>query len=143
MKIFLRAHVCSFVACSFFACSLAALSSVALAQQVVLPLWPHATPEPAQTTEPERDVTTDKDAFISGLSHGPPNECHWETYTLSVYPPTGGKNTGAAALVFPGGGYVRLAWDGEGTDTCDWLNSLGVTCLLVKYRVSRERPLSR
>ena len=133
MKIFLRAHVCSFVACS-----LAALSSVALAQQVVLPLWPHATPEPAQTTEPERDVTTDKDSFISG--HRTARLTNVTKPTLSVYPPTGGKNTGAAALVFPGGGYFRLAWDGEGTDTCAWLNSLGITCLLVKYRVP-QAPL--
>ena len=136
MKIFLRAHVCSFVACSFFVCSLAALSSVALAQQVVLPLWPHATPEPAQTTEPERDVTTDKDALISG--HRSERLTNVTKPTLSVYPPTGGKNTGAAALVFPGGSYIRLAWNGEGTDTCDWLNSLGVTCLLVKYRVPEK-----
>jgi acetyl esterase/lipase len=130
MKIFLRASVCSLVACS-----LAALSSVAFAQQVVLPLWPHATPEPAQTTEAERDVTTDKDAFISG--HRTARLTNVTRPTLSVYPPSG-KNTGAAALVFPGGGYVRLAWDGEGTDTCDWLNSLGMTCLLVKYRVPEK-----
>lgn len=131
MKIFLRASVCSFVACS-----LAALSSVAFAQQVVLPLWPHATPEPAQTTEPEHDVTTDKDAFISG--HRTARLTNVTKPTLSVYPPTGGKNTGAAALVFPGGAYIRLAWDGEGTDACDWLNSLGMTCLLVKYRVPEK-----
>jgi acetyl esterase/lipase len=44
----------------------------------------------------------------------------------------------SAALVFPGGGYVRLAWDGEGLDTCRWLNSVGMTCLLVKYRVPEQ-----
>ena len=108
------------------------------AQQVVLPLWPHATPEPAQTTEPEKDVTTDKDAFISG--HRTARLTNVTNPTLSVYPPPSGThNTGAAALVFPGGGYLRLAWDGEGLDTCKWLNSIGMTCLLVKYRVP-ERP---
>jgi acetyl esterase/lipase len=57
--------------------------------------------------------------------------------SLAVYPPKG-KNTGAAALVFPGGSYVRLAWNLEGTEVCDWLNSMGMTCVLVKYRVPED-----
>jgi acetyl esterase/lipase len=57
--------------------------------------------------------------------------------SLTVYPPKG-KNTGAAALVFPGGSYVRLAWNLEGTEVCDWLNSMGMTCVLVKYRVPED-----
>jgi acetyl esterase/lipase len=58
---------------------------------------------------------------------------------MSVYEPKpGAPKTQAAALVFPGGGYVRLAWEGEGVDTCDWLNGIGVTCLLVKYRVPHK-----
>lgn len=98
----------------------------------MLPLWPQVTPEPAQTSAPEKDVTTDKDALISG--HRSARITNVTRPTLSVYPPAG-VNSGAAALVFPGGGYVRLAWDGEGLDTCKWLNSVGMTCLLVKYRV--------
>ncbi|MFY9659093.1 MAG: alpha/beta hydrolase [Terriglobales bacterium] len=38
-------------------------------------------------------------------------------------------------VVFPGGGYVRLAIDLEGTEVCDWLTSAGITCVLLKYRV--------
>ena len=105
----------------------------AAAQQTVLPLWPTATPEPAQTTEAEVDVTKPTDAFISG--HRTARLTNVTKPTLSVYPPPAGRSNGAAALVFPGGGYVRLAWDGEGLDTCRWLNSVGMTCLLVKYRV--------
>lgn len=119
---------------ALLAASLLAVSLHAQEPKVVLPLWPHATPEPAQTTEPERDVTTDKDALISG--HRSARLTNVTRPTLSVYPPGPGvPNSGAAALVFPGGGYVRLAWDGEGLDTCKWLNSIGMTCLLVKYRV--------
>ncbi len=55
--------------------------------------------------------------------------------TLTVYAPDSAKNMGAAVLVFPGGGYKRLAWDLEGTEVCSWLNSIGMTCVLVKYRV--------
>ncbi|MGH8320556.1 MAG: alpha/beta hydrolase, partial [Gammaproteobacteria bacterium] len=54
--------------------------------------------------------------------------------TMTVYPPKG-KNTGAAAVVFPGGGFQVLAIDLEGTEICDWLTSNGITCVLLKYRV--------
>jgi len=54
--------------------------------------------------------------------------------TMTVYSPKG-KNTGAAVVVFPGGGYQILAIDLEGTEACDWLTSKGITCVLLKYRV--------
>ncbi|MEP6484020.1 MAG: alpha/beta hydrolase [Rudaea sp.] len=54
--------------------------------------------------------------------------------TLTVYSPTV-KNTGAAVLVIPGGGFEILAMDLEGTEVCDWLVSEGITCVLLKYRV--------
>ncbi len=54
--------------------------------------------------------------------------------TMTVYTPSG-KNTGAAVVVFPGGGFVGLAIDLEGTDACHWLTSIGITCVLLKYRV--------
>lgn len=54
--------------------------------------------------------------------------------TITVYSPNG-KNTGAAVVVFPGGGYEILAIDLEGTEVCDWLTSKGITCVLLKYRV--------
>jgi acetyl esterase/lipase len=51
-----------------------------------------------------------------------------------------GKNTGAAVIVFPGGGYFMLAIDIEGTEVCDWLTSNGITCVLLKYRVPNTGP---
>jgi len=59
--------------------------------------------------------------------------------TMTVYPPKG-YNTGAAVIVFPGGGYRVLAIDLEGTEVCDWLTSIGVTCVLLKYRVPGSGP---
>ena len=53
------------------------------------------------------------------------------------------QNTGAAVVVFPGGGYNILAMDLEGTEVCEWLNSLGVNCALVKYRVPVRAGLPR
>jgi len=56
---------------------------------------------------------------------------------MTVYSPEG-RNTGAAVLVFPGGGYEILAIDLEGTELADWLTSKGITCVLLKYRVPGE-----
>src|ERR1700731_966985 len=58
---------------------------------------------------------------------------------MTVYSPTR-ENTGAAVVVFPGGGYQILAIDLEGTEVCDWLTSSGITCVLLKYRVPGLRP---
>jgi acetyl esterase/lipase len=61
--------------------------------------------------------------------------------TLTVYSPkAGAPNTGAAVVVFPGGGYQLLAMDLEGTEVCDWLTSKGITCILLKYRVPNTGP---
>jgi acetyl esterase/lipase len=102
--------------------------------QQIIPLWPHGTPEPAQTTAPEQDVTKPTDGLISG--HRTARITNVTIPTMTVYAPAGkATEPHAAALVFPGGGYTRLAWDGEGVDTCKWLTSIGLTCVLVKYRV--------
>jgi acetyl esterase/lipase len=57
--------------------------------------------------------------------------------TMTVYAPKG-KNTGAAVVVFPGGGFQILAIDFEGTEVCDWLTTRGITCVVLKYRVPSE-----
>jgi acetyl esterase/lipase len=58
---------------------------------------------------------------------------------MTVYSPKG-KNTGAAVVVFPGGGYQVLAIDLEGTEVCDWLTPKGITCVLLKYRATDVGP---
>ncbi|MFK0162688.1 alpha/beta hydrolase [Rhizobium sp. NPDC090279] len=59
--------------------------------------------------------------------------------TMTMYAPEG-HNTGAAVVVFPGGGYKVLAMGLEGTEICDWLTSRGITCVLLKYRVPNSGP---
>jgi acetyl esterase/lipase len=61
---------------------------------------------------------------------------------MTIYPPKG-KNTGAAVVVFPGGGYEGLAIDLEGTEICDWLASRGITAVLLKYRVPSAKRFPR
>ena len=54
--------------------------------------------------------------------------------TLTIYLPEKEKATGAAVVIFPGGGYGHLAVDHEGHQIAEWLNSIGVAGFIVKYR---------
>jgi acetyl esterase/lipase len=62
--------------------------------------------------------------------------------TITVYSPDKEKNTGAAVLICPGGGYSILAMDLEGEEVAQWLNSIGATGIVLKYRVParKDRP---
>jgi acetyl esterase/lipase/lysophospholipase L1-like esterase len=102
-----------------------------------LPVWPHAAPGAPPNPGLEIDTTTAKDNLIAGkplIRLG-----NVSAPTLTLYTPTG-NNTGAAVVVFPGGGYRILAIDLEGTEVCEWLNSAGITCVLLKYRVPDSGP---
>jgi acetyl esterase/lipase len=104
---------------------------------LTLPVWPGAAPGASANLPPEADTTTAKDNLIAGrplIRLG-----NVSTPTLTLYSPKG-ENTGAAVVVFPGGGYHILAIDLEGTEVCDWLNSAGITCVLLKYRVPDTGP---
>ncbi len=100
-----------------------------------IPIWPGAVPDAQPVAGPE-DLTTV--AAASPVAGRP-----WvyvgrvSRPTMTVYAPME-KNTGAAVVVFPGGGYQILAIDLEGTEVCDWLTSMGITCVLLKYRVPGE-----
>ncbi|MDR3110449.1 MAG: alpha/beta hydrolase [Planctomycetaceae bacterium] len=63
--------------------------------------------------------------------------------SLSVYQPAPDKATGACVVIFPGGGYNILAYNHEGTEVAHWLNSIGVTAVVVKYRVPRRAGLPK
>ena len=63
--------------------------------------------------------------------------------TISLYKPPADKDTGAAVLICPGGGYNILAMDLEGTEVADWLNSIGVSGIVLKYRVPRRQSLAK
>ncbi len=83
------------------------------------------------------------DLKINGKSHevaGRPVK--WMTNvtkpTLTVFRPAADKDCGASALICPGGGYHNLAWDLEGMEIAEWLNSLGVTGIVLKYRCPRR-----
>jgi len=58
--------------------------------------------------------------------------------TITVHRPDRAKDTGVAVVVCPGGGYNILAIDHEGDQVAEWLNSIGVTGIVLKYRVPRR-----
>jgi acetyl esterase/lipase len=101
-----------------------------------VPIWPGGVPDTQPVEGPEVAGTVVDAAGRKQLVAGRP----WvyvdrvSQPTITVYPPKG-ANTGAAVVVFPGGGYNVLAIDLEGTEACDWLTSKGMTCVLLKYRV--------
>ena len=94
---------------------------------VQVPIWPGAVPDAVPDAQPE------------SVGAGSASVTNVTQPTMTVYPPEG-HNTGAAVVVFPGGGYKVLAMDLEGTEICDWLTSRGITCVLLKYRVPNSGP---
>lgn len=111
------------------------------AEAAPIALWPGVAPGDKGDIGPERDTTkhdsknpSAKEIIRLGNVSKP---------TITVFRPAADKNTGAAVIVCPGGGYSILAYDLEGTEICQWLNSIGVTGVLLKYRVpvraGRER----
>jgi acetyl esterase/lipase len=62
---------------------------------------------------------------------------------IAVYRPSAEKDTGAAVVICPGGGHHILAYDLEGTEVAEWLNSIGVTGIVLKYRVPFRDPEQR
>ncbi len=104
------------------------------AKAQVLNLWPGAIPGPAaKTNGAEADMTKPDDRLIAGkriIKLG-----NVSTPQMHVYLPAKEKANGGAVLICPGGGFSILAWDLEGTEVAEWLNSLGFAAVVVKYRV--------
>src|ERR1700730_9688137 len=129
----------------FALCSVFALGSPAAqkggwepsAGQTQVPIWPVAAPDPqtvrgSEVVEPSGNTFLVAGRQVVGVSNV-------TRPTMTVYSPKG-KNTGVAVVAFPGGGYQTLAIDLEGTEACDWLTSQGITCVLLKYRVTDVGP---
>jgi acetyl esterase/lipase len=102
-------------------------------QPLVLPVWPGAVPGDYGKIGPER---------VRAPSDAPTKDAKWITGvtkpTITVFRPAKEKNTGAAMVICPGGGYWNLAWDLEGEEVAGWLNSVGMTGIVLKYRVPRR-----
>jgi acetyl esterase/lipase len=107
----------------------------------VFSLWPGTAPGETNVIGEEKDMTKDGEGLVAGQRVIRLGNVSKPTITLYRAPKD--KDTGAAVVVFPGGGYNILAWDLEGTEVCDWLNSIGVNAVLLKYRVPKRPGLER
>jgi len=117
------------------------LVGCALAQVTVVDLWPGIAPGDTVGLAAEQDTTKPTDGLVAGkrvIRLG-----NVSRPTISVYRPPAAQDTGTAVLVCPGGAYSILALDLEGTEVCEWLNSLGVTGVLLKYRVPKRAERER
>ncbi|MGC1276083.1 MAG: alpha/beta hydrolase [Planctomycetaceae bacterium] len=114
------------------ACLTVAVPAVA-AEPVVLKLWPDKPPGFQVESGPERDTSGPDSRDVAGRSVI--RLGHVSTPQLHVFLPPEEKRNGTSVVICPGGGFHILAWDLEGTEVAQWLNSLGVTAAVLKYRV--------
>jgi acetyl esterase/lipase len=109
------------------------------AEPLVMNVWPGRPPDETGEVGPEKTrmspklerkqvEVTEPTRLITNVS----------TPTISVYRPAPDKDTGTAMLICPGGGYWDLYYELEGEEVAAWLNSIGVTGIILKYRVPRH-----
>ena len=121
------------VAAVFVACS------AAIAEPLVVEIWPGKVPDESGDIGPERFrmspaldrkqvEVTEPTRMITDVTKP----------SLTIYRPPKEKDNGTAMLICPGGGYWNLYWQLEGEEVAAWLNSIGVTGIILKYRVPRR-----
>ena len=99
-------------------------------------LWPNGAPDEMGHIDAEKVADPRGDKPVTRLTNV-------TAPTLTLFRAAPGKDTGATVIVCPGGGYSILAYDLEGTEIIDWLNSIGVNGVLLKYRVPRRKDLEK
>ncbi|MBN2475420.1 MAG: alpha/beta hydrolase [Pirellulales bacterium] len=108
---------------------LLAVATTVAAAPAEVKLWPNGVPGEAE--EPgETKAQPGNDSVLRVTYVGDP--------TITIYRAPRETANGCAVVICPGGGYNILAWDKEGTEIAEWLNSIGVTGIVLKYRVPRR-----
>jgi acetyl esterase/lipase len=111
---------------------------------LVVELWPGKAPEEPGTIGAEKVVMSPKlDRKQVEVTESTRMLSNVTKPTLTIYRPAKEKDTGTAMVICPGGGYWNLFWELEGEEVAAWLNSIGVTGIILKYRVPRrpDEPL--
>lgn len=106
---------------------------ISAGEPTIVDLWPEKPPGYQVTGGPERDTSTADSRLVAGRSIIRLGQV--SAPQLHVYPAAEATRNGTAVVICPGGAFKILAWDLEGTEVAEWLNSLGVTAAVLKYRV--------
>jgi acetyl esterase/lipase len=117
------------------------ISPLTAAEPTILDLWPGKPPGETKALPPEENTTKPEDKLVGDRPII--KLANVSVPTLSIYRPAKGRDSGAAVIVCPGGGHRILAFDHEGTEVAAWLNTLGVTGVVLKYRVPFRNPDKR
>jgi acetyl esterase/lipase len=106
---------------------------------LVVEIWPGRVPDESGNIGPERFVMSPKlDRKQVEVTEPTKMVTDVTKPTVTIYRPAKDKETGTAILICPGGGYWNLYWQLEGEEVAAWLNSVGVTGIILKYRVPRR-----
>ena len=124
---------------SLVACLCVVQSAVAADDPLVVELWPGNVPDETDNIGPEKSLMSPKlDRKQVEVTEPTRMVTNVSRPTITIYRPAKDKDTGTAVLICPGGGYWNLYWQLEGEEVASWLNSLGVTGIILKYRVPRR-----
>lgn len=138
---FLRPHltVRTLASATALIISLMLLPTMPAAEPIVMEIWPGKAPDETGNIGLERVrlspkldraqvVVTEQTRLITDVT----------IPTITILRPPRDKDTGTAMVICPGGGYWDLYWQLEGEEVAAWLNSIGVTGIILKYRVPRR-----
>ncbi len=120
-----------FTSSLFFAAACMQLAAFAAEPSVTLNVWPGLPPGDKPNLGEEKH---DPQEMIRGVVTTP---------TIAVYRPEKAKDNGAAVLIAPGGGFFQLSMGHEGADVAAWLNTFGVTGIVLKYRIPTRDGVAR
>lgn len=139
----MRVWKSSLKACVFELCLLAAVAGTLLLANVAtaeplspVKIWPGKVPGEKGDIEAEKILDPRGGKPVTRITNV-------TEPTVTVFPAPKDKANGAAVVICPGGGYSILAYDLEGEEVAEWLNSIGVTGILLKYRVPRREGLPK
>jgi acetyl esterase/lipase len=112
---------------------------VAAENPQVVELWPGKVPDETGNLGAERSLMSPKlDRKQVEVTEPTGMVTNVSRPTITIYRPAKDKDAGTAVLICPGGGYWNLYWQLEGEEVAAWLNSLGATGIILKYRVPRR-----
>ncbi len=112
---------------------LATAHTLSAAAPVTWNLWPGEAPGEIVTLPPESYRITDRDRLTAGKPVSRLQNV--SVPTLTIYKPHPKIDSGSSIIIAPGGGFTILAFDKEGTEVAEWANSIGLTAIVLKYRV--------